>query len=53
MNNAASSEGTEQAGQRPPTTPGAPSGTPYDDPAHPQVAERPPTGPEGAESAPN
>lgn len=52
MNNAASSEGTEQAGQRPPTTPGAPSGTPYDDPAHPQVSERPPTGPEGAEDAP-
>lgn len=52
MNNAASSEGTEQAGQRPPTTPDAPSGTPYEDPAHPQVAERPPTGPEGAEDAP-
>lgn len=51
MNNAASSEGTEQAGQRSPTTHGAPSGTPYDDPAHPQVAERPPTGPEGSEGA--
>lgn len=52
MNNAASSEGTEQAGQRPPTTPDAPPGTPYDDTAHAQVAERPPAGAEGDQAAP-